>query len=54
MPPVFVNAEPLELRVERNLCRVHQNRECFRLQLGDFLGLALPTERLFGSSGSTA
>lgn len=24
MPWVFVNAEPLELRVERNLCYVHQ------------------------------
>lgn len=54
VPRVFVNAEPLELRVERNLCYVHQNQECFRVQLGDFLGLALPTERLVGSSGSTA
>ena len=54
VPWVFVNAEPLELRVERNLCFVHQNQECFRVQLGDFLGLALSTERLSGSSGSTA
>ena len=39
VPRVFVNAEPLELRVERNLCYVHQNQECFRVQLGIFWDL---------------
>lgn len=47
-----MHAAPLQLRVERNLGYVYQTRGGIRLELGGFLELALPTERLCGSSCS--
>lgn len=48
-----MTAEPLELRVERNLHYVYQNQGWLPLESGAFLELSLPIGRLFGSSSST-